>query len=82
MEAYIKKGKCKNKRKNIGELNKKEGIKLWKKWKKEKIIKNERNLRKSVDNCQTIIYNKDILKINFHIDILMKERYSPPKTWF
>lgn len=40
----------------------------------------ERNLRKSVDKCQTIQYNKSILKIDFQIDILMKERYGPPKT--
>ena len=46
--------------------------------KKDKNI--ERNLRKSVDKCQTIQYNKPILKIDFQIDILMKERYGPPKT--
>ena len=54
--------------------------KLLKKRKNKKYEKIERNLRNSVDKCQTIIYNKHILKIYFHIDILMKERYGPPET--
>lgn len=53
--------------------------KLLKKRKNKKYEIIERNLRKSVDKCQTINYNEYILKIYFHIDILMKERYGPPK---